>query len=81
MKEMEAMRGSEMSFMGSLPDRYQVIVNTNHPLAGKIADEKNADLRNDLTKQSLDLALLSNNMLTGAALSEFVKRSTDLLVR
>lgn len=81
MKEMEAMRGSEMSFMGSLPDKYQVIVNTNHPLAGKIAEEKNADLRNDLTKQSLDLALLSNNMLTGAALSEFVKRSTDLLVR
>lgn len=81
MKEMEAMRGAEMSFMGSLPDKYQVIVNTNHALAGKIAEEKDGDLRKDLTKQSLDLALLSNNMLTGAALTEFVKRSTELLAR
>lgn len=79
MKEMEAMRGSEMSFMGALPDKYQVIVNTNHPLAGKIADTKDAAMREDITKQSFDLALLANNMLTGAALSEFVKRSTDLL--
>jgi len=79
MKEMEAMRGPEMSFMGSMPDKYQVMVNSNHPLASVIAEEKNKDARNEMVNQSFDLALLSQNMLTGAALSAFIKRSSELL--
>ena len=34
---------------------------------------------NNLVKQLIDLALLSNNMLKGEALSKFIKRSVDLL--
>ncbi len=81
MKEMEAMRGPEMSFMGGFPDKYQVMVNTNHPLASKIAEETDENERVELANQSFDLALLSQNMLTGAALSAFIKRSSDLLAK
>jgi molecular chaperone HtpG len=79
MKEMEAMRGPEMSFMGGMPDKYQVMVNTNHPLASIIAEEKNEEARKEMVSQTFDLALLSQNMLTGAALSAFIKRSSELL--
>ncbi len=80
MKEMQAMRGGEMSFMGSFPEKYHVVVNTNHPLASKIADGKIDAEKEALAKQSVDLALLSQNMLSGQELSDFISRSIDLMV-
>ena len=142
MKDMSAMQPG-MSFYGEMPDSYNLIVNTQHPLAQRVLSEaetacnaeidplrtqinalndeitklqeaskdkksdeipveekdrlKNkenevAALRqkennilsdyaagNKLVRQLVDLALLSNNMLKGEALSRFVKRSVDLL--
>ena len=142
MKDMSAMQPG-MSFYGEMPDSYNLIVNTQHPLAQRVLSEaetacnaeidplrtqinalndeitklqeaskdkksdeipveekdrlKNkenevAALRqkennilsdyaagNNLVRQLVDLALLSNNMLKGEALSRFVKRSVDLL--
>ncbi len=142
MKEMAALQPG-MSFYGELPDSYNLIINTDHPLAQKVlqeaetachdevtpvqtaieevnaeiarlndarkdkkeeeisvadkealraAEEKAGELRkqeenifatyarnNSLVKQLVDLALLSNNMLRGEALSHFVKRSFEML--
>ncbi len=142
MKEMAAVQPG-MSFYGELPDSFNLIVNTDHPLCKKVlsdtdaacneavaplvskldtvnaeiarlnnerkdkkddeipvadkealrnAENEAADLRkkqegvysdyaqtNNLVKQLIDLALLSNNMLRGEALSRFVKRSFDML--
>ena len=142
MREMSAMNGG-LNFYGSLPENYTLIVNTNHPLIKKIADEKeksiggtlkdtwkeldavqqelnsikeqNKDKKEeeilqsdkdwqaeletkekglkdkketelnefgknlDLPKQLVDLALLSNNLLKGESLSNFIKRSVDLM--
>lgn len=142
MKEMAALQPG-MSFYGELPDSYNLIINTDHPLCKKVlddaekgcndrlspifeqieennkeitrlnearkdkkedeipvadkealktAEEKAAGLRKEeenilteyagrtpLVKQLVDLALLSNNMLKGEALSRFVKRSFELL--
>jgi molecular chaperone HtpG len=142
MKEMAAMQPG-MSFYGELPDTFNLIINTDHPLCKKIvadtdvacreqieplvsqldvvnaeiarlnnerkdkkddeisvadkealrtAEEKAAELRseqekiysnyaaqNNLVKQLIDLALLSNNMLRGESLNKFVKRSFELL--
>jgi molecular chaperone HtpG len=142
MKEMAAVQPG-MSFYGELPDTFNLIVNTDHPLCKKVLadtdvackeavapivsklDAVNADIarlnnerkdkkddeipvadkealrnaeneaanlrkqqegvyseyaqNNNLVKQLIDLALLSNNMLRGEALSHFVKRSFDLL--
>ena len=142
MKDMSAMQPG-MNFYGELPDSFNLIVNTEHPLSKKIIeDTENAckteiepiqgeiktlqesveklrenhkgkkddeisvtekeDIKtkeskitelkkkeeellsnyaksNNLVRQLVDLALLSNNMLKGEALSQFVKRSVELL--
>jgi molecular chaperone HtpG len=76
MKEMSAMQGGMMNFYGEMPVTYKLVVNTNHPLIEKlVADSKNETL----VHQLIDLALLANNMLKGEALSNFVKRSVELL--
>ena len=142
MKDMSAMQPG-MNFYGELPDSFNLIVNTEHPLSKKIIEDtenackaeiepiqgeiktlqesveklrenhkgkkddeipvpekediktkeskitelkkKEEDLlstyakSNNLVRQLVDLALLSNNMLKGEALSQFVKRSVELL--
>ncbi|SOD80409.1 molecular chaperone HtpG [Spirosoma fluviale] len=74
MKDMSALSG-EQSFYGNLPVTYNVVVNANHPLIGKVLAESDADVQKALVKQVYDLALLSQNMLTGADLTAFVKRT------
>jgi len=78
MKEMAAMGGG-MSFYGSMPDDYKVIINGNHKLISRIANEENEELQSQLSKQAFDLALLSQGLLTGAELTEFVTRSVNLI--
>jgi len=78
MKEMSQSGGGGMFGMGNFPDMYNLVVNTNSPLAGNIlnADEANRDA---LVKQALDLAKLSQNLLKGEELTAFVKRSFELI--
>jgi len=78
MKEMSAMGGG-MSYMGSLPDNYNLVVNTNHKLIGEILNEADESRQNNLVKQLTDLALLSQNLLKGEALTDFIKRSVDII--
>lgn len=87
MKEMAAMQ-QQMAFYGEMPDMYQVIVNIDHPFVkqvladtdGKENEEaKTYASRNEKLKQVVDLALLSNGMLKGEALSNFIKRSTEMI--
>jgi molecular chaperone HtpG len=142
MKDMSQIGGG-MNFYGELPDRFNLVVNVNHPLVIRISEDlnekegkrlqDNADERkrlkdeidfmekehsrkkpeeisqfekddleklrkeletiesarrevleaygseNQIVKQLVDLALLSNNMLRGEDLSTFVKRSVELL--
>lgn len=78
MKDMARMGGGGMNFYGSLPDRYKVAINGNHKLVDKIlkADE---GAQAQLAKQAYDLALLSQGMLTGAELTDFVTRSLEMI--
>ncbi len=78
MKEMAAMGGG-MGFYGSMPDNYKVIVNGNHKLMSRILNEENEEVQAALSKQAFDLALLSQGLLTGADLTEFVNRSVNLI--
>ncbi len=79
MKDMAAMGGGGMGFYGSMPDRYKVAVNANHPLATRILAETNADAQVALAQQAFDLALLAQGMLTGAELTAFVERSVKMI--
>ena len=60
-------------------EHYNLIVNGNHALAQRILSETDDEKKNALTQQLIDLALLSQNILTGKKLSDFVKRSVELL--
>lgn len=79
MKDMAAMGGGGMSFYGNLPDSYNVTINGNHKLVGKILQTSDEGEQTQLAKQAFDLALLSQGMLTGAELTEFVNRSVSLI--
>jgi molecular chaperone HtpG len=65
--------------MGNMPDNYNVAINGNHPIVQKILSADTDEKKNTLAKQAYDLALLSQNMLTGADLTDFIKRSVALV--
>lgn len=72
--------GGGLNFYGELPDTYNIVVNDENPVIKKIkASEEGLSADNKLLQQVTDLALLSNNMLKGKALSDFIKRSEELL--
>ena len=78
MKEMQATGGGGMFGMGNMPDMYNLVVNTNSPLVSEIlaADE---DKQKGLISQAFDLAKLSQNLLHGEELTNFIKRSYELI--
>ncbi|HRE66822.1 MAG TPA: molecular chaperone HtpG [Cyclobacteriaceae bacterium] len=71
--------GGMYSFMGAMPDTYNVAINGNHALIQKILKAETEDQKTKLAKQVYDLALLSQNLLTGADLTNFIKRSVELV--
>ena len=77
-REMSAMGGG-MNFYGSIPESYNIIVNMQNPLVAKIWNDRAVEGDNDLLRLVVDLALLSNGMLKGKDLSDFVARSEKLL--
>lgn len=79
MKEQQALGGGGMAMMGNLPEMYNLVVNANHPLISKILNESDEAAKKDLTKQTTDLAMLSQGMLKGQELTSFIKRSVDIL--
>lgn len=78
MKEMSATGGGGMMGMGNMPEMYNLVVNTNHELVSEIlnADE---DKQKQLVTQAFDLAKLSQNLLHGEELTNFIKRSYELI--
>lgn len=80
MKDMSKTGGNGMFNMyGSMPDTYNVTVNGNHALVKKILEADTPANADNISKQIFDLAMLSQNLLKGKSLSDFVKRSLDLL--
>jgi molecular chaperone HtpG len=77
MKEMNQSGGGGGMFGMGNPDMYNLVVNTNSPLATILNTEDKA--KEHLVKQALDLAKLSQNLLKGEALTAFVKRSFEMI--
>jgi len=77
MKEMQQTGGGGM--MGNMPDMFNLVVNTNHALIGQILATKTQKKKERLIQQALDLAKLSQNLLKGEALTQFIQRSVDLI--
>lgn len=79
MKEMSQSGGGGMFGMGNMPEMYNLVVNTNSPLATTILATEDKAAQEHLVKQALDLAKLSQNLLKGEALTAFVKRSFEMI--
>ncbi len=79
MKDMNQLGGGSMGFYGQLPDMYNLVVNANHPLIERILNEGDTDKQTALAKQATDLALLSQGLLKGEHLTNFIKRSVELI--
>ena len=75
MSEMSKNGGGGMSMFGAMPTTYNITVNANHPLISKLAELTSEEEQKALAKQISDLALLSQNLLTGADLTAFIKRT------
>ena len=80
MKEMAEMGGGGMaSFYGEMPENYNLVVNVNHPIMTQILEEKDADKQSQTLSQLKDLALLSQGLLKGEALDNFISRSVEII--
>ena len=79
MKEMQQTGGGSMFGMGSMPEMYNLIINTNHELISEILNTKTAKKKERLINQSLDLAKLSKGLLKGKDLTDFIKRSYEMV--
>lgn len=79
LKEQQRMGGGGgMMMFGAMPDSYEVSINANHPLAARVLAAPDGGGQ-PLARQAFDLALLQQGMLKGARLTEFVRRSVELL--
>lgn len=78
MKDMQQ-TGGGMPFMGGMPDQYNLTINANHKMASKILKAGSEEEQKNIAKQNYDLALLSQNMLNGKDLTNFISRSVEMM--
>ncbi|MFV0139304.1 molecular chaperone HtpG [Empedobacter stercoris] len=75
MKDMQASGGAGMFGMGNFPEMYNVVVNANSELATEILAKESKEEKDALINQALDLAKLSQGLLKGKELTNFINRS------
>lgn len=74
MMEQQKMGGA--GFFGAFPETYNMVVNANHPKIGSLLSKPETE-QSQTVKQLTDLALLSQGMLKGEALNEFIERNIE----
>ena len=79
MKDMQATGGGGPMMFGDMPLNLSVSVNANHTFTKKILEAKKEDEKVALAKQAYDLALLSQGMLSGKDLTDFISRSVNMV--
>ena len=78
MKDMSALGGGYMG-LGNMPEFYNLVVNVNHPLMQNVLDQEAEESQDKLVRQLYDLALISQNLLKGEKMTEFIRRSIDMM--
>jgi len=79
MQDMAKSSGNNPMMMGGGGEMISISINGNHKSIDKILKAKTSKTKEKIASQVYDLALLSQNMLTGSNLTSFVKRSIDIL--
>ena len=80
MKDMAQMGGGGMmGFYGSMPDEVTLTVNGNHPLYQNLLKETDTEKQQKQVRNLADLALLSQGLLKGTELTNFINRSVEMM--
>src|SRR5450432_619746 len=79
MKDMAALNGGMGAFYANMPDEVTLTVNGNHPIYPDILNETDTDKQQKLVHNLADLALLSQGLLKGTELTNFIQRSVELI--
>ena len=79
MQDMAKTSGSNPMMMGAPGEMIAVSINGNHKIINKIINAKTVKSKEKIASQIYDLALLSQNMLSGSDLTNFVRRSINIL--
>tara|TARA_B100001059_G_scaffold131482_1_gene131580 strand:- start:3490 stop:5376 length:1887 start_codon:yes stop_codon:yes gene_type:complete len=79
MKEMQQSGGGGMFGAGNMPEMFNLVINTNSELISEIVNTKTKKKQERLINQSLDLAKLSHGLLKGEDLTNFIKRSFEII--
>lgn len=77
MKEMSQLQQG-MAFYGEMPTAYTLVLNTDHRLVKSVQSAEKIE-ESPLIPQLIDLALLQAGLLKGESLTQFIKRSVDLM--
>ncbi|MCF0039657.1 molecular chaperone HtpG [Dyadobacter fanqingshengii] len=78
MTDMQATSG-QRSMFGDMPLMYTVSLNSNHPVISRVLQSENEEAQKSLAKQVFDLALLSQGLLSGSDLTQFIQRTVSTL--
>jgi molecular chaperone HtpG len=79
MKDMASMGGGMGAWYANMPDEVNITVNGNHPIFRSILAEADSSKQDKQVKNLADLALLSQGLLTGNNLTNFISRSVELM--
>ncbi len=79
MKDMASAGGGMAAFYANMPDEVTLTVNGNHPIFQGILGEQDTDKKGKLVHNLADLALLSQGLLKGNSLTDFINRSVELI--
>src|SRR5690606_6807094 len=77
MKDMQATGGGGMTMFGAMPEMYNLVVNANSSFAEELLKKESEAEKKTMINQALDLAKLSQNLLKGKELTDFIKRSFE----
>ena len=80
MKDMAQHGGGGMgSFYGNMPEEVTLTVNGNHSIYKNILKEDDTDKQQKQVRNLTDLALLSQGLLKGSELTNFINRSVEMM--
>ena len=79
MKDMGAVGGGMTAFYAQMPDEVTLTVNGNHPIYQSLLKEDNPEVQQKQVRNLADLALLSQGLLKGNELTNFINRSVELM--
>jgi molecular chaperone HtpG len=81
MKDMASMGGNGMQWYAQMPDEVNITINTNHSLIAQLLETTDEEHKTKLVKHLVDISLLSQGLLKGEQLSEFMNRNFEIMAK